>query len=72
MKLDDFIKTLQLYQREIGTPGEGAHPNIKGDIEFEDMDGNVFEVVEVEPITTMGCGCWIHTRVILKPATEDK
>jgi len=68
MMLHELLKTLQLYDSEIGAPGTPPHGSFKGDISFylDDEDCTALEIKEIEPRQALGCGCWTGVSITMK------
>lgn len=68
MKLSQLISRLQEIHDEIGGDVNSAHPGLDWDVRvvFDDDEDVELALVDIEPQTTMGCGCWISASLIVR------
>lgn len=68
MKLRDLIARLQSIQDEIGGDVNSAHPGLDWDVHvcFDGDGDDDIELVDVEPQTAVGCGCYISATLVVR------
>lgn len=59
LTVTEFMRKLDTFVREIGCTGTGTGSHTyPSTVEFWDRDGNAYRIVDIEPRTHLGCGCW--------------
>lgn len=69
MNLYELIKTLQIYEKEIGSQGSPPHGSFKGDVTFWLGDQELV-IEEIEPQRT-ACACWVGVTINMRKVEDD-
>lgn len=73
--LKKFMDRFQVYVDEIGMTEDGmcASHQIPARIEvYNRADGELYDIVDLDVGTMMGCGCWHTVYIEVEPRKYDK
>lgn len=68
----DFMSRLKTFVEEIGCDGAttAAH-KYPSEVRFRDDDGNWYRLLDIEPRTHMGCGCWTGIEFVIQKESDN-